>query len=81
MHVLIYSIPVCPWCDAAKDFFSKNSIPYDEIILETKEDKDAFKTKSGMKTVPAIYVDGNLVGGYSEMITQLKEGKLVLNYR
>lgn len=83
MHVLIYTLPnnTCPFCIKAKEFLADKNIPFDEVILETKEQRTAIKEKSGMKTAPVIYVDGSLVGGYDDMIRDLKEGKLVLNYR
>lgn len=80
MHVLLYSQPYCKFCDKTKQFFAENNIPYDEVVLNTPEEKQAVVEKTGHKTRPVVVVDGTVVGGYTDMIEQLKNGKLVLNY-
>ena len=78
MKVLIYSIPVCPWCDKAKDLLDMLEQPYEEVTLRTVEDKSNFKAKTGIKTVPAIYIDDVLIGGYTELATLIKEKKIFI---
>jgi glutaredoxin len=31
MTIKIYSTPMCPWCNVAKDFFVSLKIPFEEI--------------------------------------------------
>ena len=43
-------------CRQARDFLNKRGVPFAEKNLDTKEEIDAFKLKSGGDTVPALSV-------------------------
>ncbi len=43
-------------CQQARDFLNKRGIPFAEKKLDTKEDIDAFKLKSGSNSVPTLGV-------------------------
>ena len=67
--VTVYSMLQCPYCVKAKALLKQREIPYEEIMIDSWSDEEwtAFEKKSGMKTVPQIYVDGTLIGGFSQL--------------
>ena len=75
--VMIYSKTYCPYCDRAKALFKSKGVSYDEVMLDDKDDEfAALKKKTGLMTVPQIFINDTLVGGYSDLATLDREGKL-----
>lgn len=67
VNVLIYGRPNCDWCTKAVDFCIKQDIPYRYInVMRDDFDIAALVELTGMKTVPIIYMNGKLLGGYSD---------------
>ena len=69
MKITIYSMKVCPYCSKAKAILKQRGLSYEEIMIDDWSDAewDAQEKRSGMKTVPQIYVDGQLIGGYTQL--------------
>lgn len=67
--VTVYSMLNCPYCVKAKALLTQRGVPFETIMIDDWSDDewDAFVKKSGMKTVPQIYLDGSLVGGYTQL--------------
>lgn len=57
MSATIYTIPQCPWCDKAKKLLDLHEISYKEIPGKSPN----------WKTVPYIEIDGEHVGGFTEL--------------
>ena len=64
----------CPYCVKAKQLLTQRGVDFDTIMIDDWSDQawDDFVKKSGMKTVPQIYVggtyqEGTLIGGYSQL--------------
>ena len=75
--VKIYSKTYCPYCDRAKALFKSKGISYDEVMLDDKDDEFmALKQKTGLMTVPQIFINDALVGGYTDLAALDREGKL-----
>ena len=67
----------CPYCDRAKNLLDGKGIPFEVIDLTDKMDElQAWKEKTGWKTVPMIFINDNLVGGYTDLKALDDEGKL-----
>jgi glutaredoxin 3 len=67
----------CPYCDRAKNLLDGKGIPFEVIDLTDKMDElQAWKEKTGWKTVPMIFINDNLVGGYTDLKALDEEGKL-----
>ena len=66
---IVYTKPNCPFCQLAKEELKLRGIPYDEINLEEigKTAREVTGRK-GVKTVPQIYLQGEYVGGYEELM-------------
>ncbi len=75
--VLIYTKSYCPYCDRAKALFNQKGVAFEEVFLDAKpEEFDALKKRTGMMTVPQIFINDQLVGGYTDLAALDREGKL-----
>jgi len=67
--VTIYTTTFCPYCQRAKGLLSQKGVAYTEVNLEDKPDElAALKQRTGMRTVPQIFIGDELIGGYSELL-------------
>lgn len=77
--VIIYTKDYCPYCKHAKRLLDSKGVTYEEHDLEDKpEEFAALMKKTGMRTVPQIFIGETLVGGYTDMAALDSEGKLDL---
>jgi glutaredoxin 3 len=67
--VMVYTTTYCPYCVRAKDLLKRRGIPYEEVQLSEEDDKawDDLYQRSKMQTVPQIFADGEIIGGYTEL--------------
>lgn len=76
--VEIYTTTYCPFCDRAKALLRRKGVSYDEI--DVTDDIDLriamMERAGGRKTVPEIFIDGELVGGFDELRALDDAGKL-----
>ena len=78
-NVIVYTGPMCNFCDAAKRLLNRNNIPYKEINIATEDGKkDEMLAKSnGRRTIPQIFFNEYHVGGYEELRALEKKGELL----
>ena len=76
--IIMYTGPLCNFCDAAKRLFARNDIKYTEIDITSKEGlrEEMILKSNGRKTIPQIFFDELHIGGYQELRSLEKEGKL-----
>ena len=76
--VVIYTGPLCGYCDATKALLKKKNISFDEIdIGENQKKKDEMLKKSnGAQTIPQIFIGNNHIGGFHQLYALEKENKL-----
>jgi glutaredoxin 3 len=78
-NVTVYTSPSCPYCVQAKALLKSRNVPFEEILIQWDDEAgwEAMKVKSGgMKTVPQIYINDKLVGGYTDLAALDKSGEL-----
>lgn len=76
-RVEIYTTSYCPFCVRAKNLLQSSKIDFVEHNLDGKEDElTALKTRTGWRTVPQIFIDGTLVGGFTELAEKDSKGEL-----
>ena len=76
--VTVYTAPSCPYCIRAKSLLQSKNIPFEEVKL-TWEDLAPWKeleARTGMKTVPQIFIGDQLVGGFTELDGIDRSGEL-----
>jgi glutaredoxin-like YruB-family protein len=76
-HVTIYSTPTCTYCNASKEFFKANNIPFESFDVATDlVRRQEMIEKSGQMGVPVIFVDDELVVGFDkERLSELLDIK------
>jgi glutaredoxin 3 len=77
-NIIVYSGPMCGFCDAAKRLLTRNNLSYTEIDVSLKEGlrDEMIKKANGKRTIPQIFFDDHHVGGYVELRELEKNGKL-----
>lgn len=68
MKAIIWSKDNCPYCVQAKTLLEQQGIEFEERKIGsgyTKE--DLLESVPHAKTVPQIFLDGELVGGFTEL--------------
>lgn len=75
--VIMYTKAWCPYCTHAKRLLESKQQSFEEINLE--DDPAAFeelRKKTGMRTVPQIFINDELIGGFQELSELDQQGKL-----
>ena len=77
-NIIMYTGPLCNFCEAAKRLFTRNNIKYQEIDISSKEGlmEEMIKKSNGRKTIPQIFFDDQHIGGYEEIRALEKDKKL-----
>lgn len=76
--IRIYTKDYCPYCDSAKALLKQVGAEYEEIdITKTPEMIHQLVKKSGLMTVPQIFVGDKCLGGYDDISKLHREGKLL----
>ena len=72
MTIVIYSKNNCQFCTKAKHMIKSLGLEYTEKSLEKDFDSDPSKMMEDIgkpvRTMPQIKIDGNLVGGYNQLV-------------
>ena len=63
--IVVYSKSNCPQCATAKMLLKSKNLPYEEVLIESEEERIVFYAKCGPATrsMPQIFIDGQRVGG------------------
>jgi glutaredoxin 3 len=76
--VVMYCTEVCPYCVRAEQLLKRKGITgIEKIRVDLQpEMRDIMIEKTGRRTVPQIYINGEHVGGYDDMAALDHAGKL-----
>jgi cysteine synthase len=83
--VTLFALEWCEFCWSVRKFFNKLGVAYRSIDLDStayqKDDwggriRAALRAKTGIVTIPQIFVGGQFVGGCSELFDAYKTGAL-----
>lgn len=81
MNIEIYTVDYCPYCHKALKFLDEHNADYTNHNIT--ENEDEMREELGKKyhikgdvTVPQIIIDGNRIGGYTDMIGLYESGAL-----
>ena len=73
----IYTKDYCPYCIKAKNLLDSLGATYEEVdISSTPELIIDLAKKSGMRTVPQIFLGDECLGGFDNIHAMNQEGKL-----
>lgn len=72
-RTLIYGKSNCPWCTKAIEELRLQGVEFDYIDLEVIKKTAAEVTgRKDVRTVPQIYIEGRYIGGYEDLMLQLR---------
>uniref|UniRef100_R4FME4 Glutaredoxin-2, mitochondrial n=1 Tax=Rhodnius prolixus TaxID=13249 RepID=R4FME4_RHOPR len=78
--IVIFSKSYCPYCKMAKDVFDKLKKSYTSIELDGRDDGDQIQSVlneiTGARTVPRVFVNGECVGGGTDVKSLYENGQL-----
>lgn len=76
-EVIMYTTAVCPYCVAAKNFLKSRGASYDEVRVDTDPAaRSLMMERTRRSSVPQIFINGNHVGGYEELVALDRSGGL-----
>lgn len=77
MKAELYTWSSCPFCVGAKKLLERRGIPYVEHVMDGKDaELNEQKRKYNHRTVPIILIDGEFIGGASDLEAMDAQGKL-----
>jgi glutaredoxin 3 len=75
--VEVYTWSNCPFCVRAKDLLNRKGAQFEEINLDGKDNELAqLRERTGQRTVPQIFIDGKLIGGFTDLAALDSRGEL-----
>lgn len=75
MKAIVWSKQHCPFCDQAKALLTRRGIEFEERkIGEGYTREQLLEAVPGARTVPQIFLDNNLIGGFTELKAYFAKG-------
>ena len=80
--IVVYTKDNCPFCVKAKALIKGLGFKYEEKNLKEFESPEAMIKDIGknVRTMPQIKIDGELIGGYNQLVEHFADQKKV-NYK
>ena len=76
-EVRVYSATPCPFCDLAKGLLDRKGITCRVIDLTSDPDElNKLKGRTGLRTVPQIFIGDEFIGGFQELSALESSGEL-----
>ena len=76
MKAIVWSKDQCPYCDQAKALLKSRNIEFEERnIMHNWTREQLLEAVPNARTVPQIFLDDQLVGGFTELRTKLTESR------
>jgi glutaredoxin 3 len=67
-RVVVYTTRSCPFCVRAKRLLDARGIAYDEVdVGQDAALRADLIRRTGRRTVPQIFIDGDPIGGFDEL--------------
>lgn len=67
--IFFYSKSNCRFCEALEADLVSSGTPFSKYTVATQEEGNRIKHETGRSTFPILYINKQLVGGYSEYCT------------
>jgi glutaredoxin 3 len=77
-RIEMYTTHVCPYCVAAKNLLKSKGLTWDEVFVDSDpaERERMLARSEGRRSLPQIFVNGQHVGGYDELVAADRDGHL-----
>ena len=77
VKVEIYTSAMCAYCVAAKNLLKQKGLDYSEIRIDTDPTRrDEMMKRAQRRTVPQIFIGGEHVGGFDDLVAADRNGRL-----
>ena len=71
-RVSLYTTRSCGYCHAARRLLESGAVPFEEFDMTGRyEELAELKRRTGPPTVPQVFVDGALLGGYDDLAAHI----------
>jgi glutaredoxin 3 len=75
--ITVYTTDPCSFCVRAKQLLQQRNLVYEEINLaKDPAGRAELLAKTGMMSFPQIIIDGQVVGGFMELVQADRQGTL-----
>ncbi|MEA2240526.1 MAG: glutaredoxin 3 [Solirubrobacteraceae bacterium] len=75
--VTIYSSEICTLCNSVENLLNVREIPYEKIMIdEDSSEHTQLTERTGMTTLPQVFIGSMLIGGYQETMAADQSGML-----
>ena len=75
--VTVYSSEACGSCEQVKGMLAAREIPFEEVVVgRDSPELEQLAQRSGMMTLPQVYVGSILLGGGTETMAAASSGML-----
>jgi glutaredoxin 3 len=75
--VTIYDTELCTTCWSVQSLLEKRDIPYEHVIVvEDSDEHRELSQRTGMQSLPQVFVGKVLLGGYEETLVADQAGML-----
>lgn len=74
--VTLYTTPLCGFCRAAKALLDGKGVPYTDVDVSDPARRAEAAERSGMHTVPMIFIGETCIGGYDDLAALEGRGEL-----
>jgi len=77
-RVEIYTTEYCPYCIRARMLLNDKGVPFEEFDVGADPALRAqmVERAGGRRTVPEIFINGRIIGGFDELYALEQEGRL-----
>lgn len=77
-RVVVYTTDYCGFCERAKSLLAARGVRYREVWLpRTPEGRERLaEAAPAARSFPQILIDGQVVGGYRELVERDRDGAL-----
>jgi glutaredoxin len=73
-NVVVWSKPLCTFCDKAKAKLDAMHVNYEVKMIGTDvELEDLLEAVPGARSVPQIQINGENIGGYTELLKYIED--------
>jgi glutaredoxin 3 len=75
--ITVYSTDPCSFCERAKELLKMRAIDFEEINLaKDSVGRAELAERTGMISFPQIVIDGEVIGGFRELVQADMSGRL-----
>lgn len=72
--VTMFTRAGCPFCVRADGLLADHGLEYEEIPLGGGITMASVEAVTGRSTVPQIFIDGQHIGGYTDLVAHFEKG-------